>query len=52
LDPVQRIVSGLDEDEVRTVVSAICAVSMPVESHFFWRPQLRDPSDEMVLEAR
>lgn len=22
-----------------------------VESHFVWRPQLRDPADEMVLEA-
>lgn len=51
MDPVQRIVSGLEEDEVRTVISAICAVSEPVESHFLWRPQLRDPADEMVLEA-
>jgi len=23
----------------------------PVETHFLWRPQLRDLSDEMVLEA-
>ena len=23
----------------------------PVESYFLWRPQLRDPGDEMVLEA-
>ena len=23
----------------------------PVEVHFQWRPQSRDPSDEMVLEA-
>lgn len=23
----------------------------PVESHFIWRPQLRDPGDELVLEA-
>lgn len=23
----------------------------PVESHFMWRPLLRDPADEMVLEA-
>ncbi len=51
MDPAQRIVSGLDENEVRTVISAICAVGMPVESHFLWRPQLRDPSDEMVLEV-
>jgi predicted nucleic acid-binding protein len=25
--------------------------SKPVETHFLWRPQLRDPNDEMVLEA-
>lgn len=23
----------------------------PVETHFLWRPQLRDSDDEMVLEA-
>ena len=23
----------------------------PVKTHFLWRPQLRDPGDEMVLEA-
>jgi predicted nucleic acid-binding protein len=22
-----------------------------VETHFMWRPQLRDPTDELVLEA-
>lgn len=23
----------------------------PVETHFLWRPQLRDPNDEMVLDV-
>jgi len=23
----------------------------PLKIHFLWRPQLRDPSDEMVLET-
>jgi predicted nucleic acid-binding protein len=23
----------------------------PVETHFMWRSQLRDPADELVLEA-
>jgi putative PIN family toxin of toxin-antitoxin system len=32
-------------------LDAIAALVEPVESHFIWRPQLRDPSDEMVLEA-
>ncbi|MCY4397971.1 MAG: putative toxin-antitoxin system toxin component, PIN family [Gemmatimonadetes bacterium] len=49
--PTQRIASGLSESEVRTVVSALCAVGKPVQVWFLWRPQLRDPADEMVLEA-
>jgi predicted nucleic acid-binding protein len=31
-------------------VSAVIAMAEPIESHFLWRPQLRDPNDEMVLE--
>ena len=27
------------------------AMAEPVETHFMWRPQLRDPADELVLEA-
>ena len=50
-DPAQRIVSGLSEAEVSTIVSALCAVCEPVEARFLWRPQLRDPADEMVLET-
>lgn len=50
-DPGQRIASGLSVSEVGTVISALCAVAEPVHSRFLWRPQLRDPADEMVLEA-
>ena len=50
-DPVQRIVSGLTEVEVGAIVAALCRVSEPVSARFLWRPQLRDPADEMVLEA-
>ena len=50
-DPNQRIASGLSQSEVETVISALCAVAEPVEGWFLWRPQLRDPSDEMVLET-
>ena len=49
--PAQRIVAGLDESEVGVIISALCAVGEPVRSRFLWRPQLRDPADEMVLEA-
>ena len=50
-DPAQRIVSGLSEMEVETIIAALCAVARPVPTWFLWRPQLRDPADEMVLEA-
>ena len=33
------------------MLTAIIAVAEPVETHFLWRPQLRDSGDEMVLEA-
>jgi predicted nucleic acid-binding protein len=32
-------------------VDAVLALVEPVETHFMWRPQLRDPADELVLEA-
>ncbi len=50
-EPRQRLASGLDEGEVRTVIAALCAVAEPVTAHFLWRPQLRDPADEMVLDT-
>lgn len=50
-NPSQRIMSGLNEAEISTIISALCAVSEPVSPRFLWRPQLRDPADEMVLET-
>ena len=50
-DPAHRIASGLSEEEVSTVVSALCAVCEPVLARYLWRPQLRDAADEMVLET-
>ena len=32
-------------------MDAVLAMAEPVRTHFLWRPQLRDPGDEMVLEA-
>ena len=50
-DPAQRIVSGLSEKEVSTIVSALCAVCEPVDARYLWRPRLRDPADEIVFET-
>ena len=32
-------------------LNALAGIVIPVQSHYLWRPQLRDPKDEMVLEA-
>jgi predicted nucleic acid-binding protein len=36
---------------VEIFLDAIIAMGEPVPTHFLWRPQLRNPNDEMVLEA-
>jgi putative PIN family toxin of toxin-antitoxin system len=46
-----RLAAGLDLDEVGIFIDAVLAMVEPVETHFIWRPQLRDPADELVLEA-
>ena len=46
-----RIAAGLSEREAGIFVDAVIALAEPVETHFLWRPQLRDPNDEMVLDV-
>jgi predicted nucleic acid-binding protein len=46
-----RLAAGLSQAQVDIFVTAVIAMAEPVETHFLWRPQLRDPGDEMVLEA-
>lgn len=46
-----REAARLTKGEVEIFLTAVVAMTEPVESHFFWRPQLRDPADEFVLEA-
>ncbi|HZZ36516.1 MAG TPA: putative toxin-antitoxin system toxin component, PIN family [Caulobacteraceae bacterium] len=46
-----RLAAGLGVSEVNMFLDAVIAMMEPVESHFMWRPQLRDPADEFVLEA-
>ena len=48
---MHRTAAGLTQKEVGILIDAIAALAEPVETYFLWRPQLRDPSDEMVLEA-
>jgi putative PIN family toxin of toxin-antitoxin system len=42
---------GLNSSGVDEFLNGLAHLVTPVELHFSWRPQLRDPGDEMVLEA-
>jgi putative PIN family toxin of toxin-antitoxin system len=42
---------GITPAEMNEVLDAIAAVAEPVIIRFHWRPQLKDPDDEMVLET-
>lgn len=46
-----QVAAELSEKEVNVFVDTIIGLAEPVTMHFLWRPQLRDPCDEMVLEA-
>jgi putative PIN family toxin of toxin-antitoxin system len=47
----QRAASGLSVKDVDAILNELAALLEPVLTHYQWRPQLRDPADEMVLEA-
>jgi putative PIN family toxin of toxin-antitoxin system len=50
-EPEHQLAAGLREQEVGIFLDAVLAMAEPVKAHFLWRPQLRDPGDEMVLET-
>jgi putative PIN family toxin of toxin-antitoxin system len=47
----QRLATGMSEADVAGFLSALASAAQPVEISFRWRPQLRDPADELILEA-
>lgn len=49
--PEQMAVHGLDARLIDAVLAEFAAFCEPVDVRFQWRPQVRDPADEMVLEA-
>jgi putative PIN family toxin of toxin-antitoxin system len=49
--PEHRLVHGLGIAEIDDFLSELAALIEPVELHFQWRPQSKDPNDEMVIEA-
>jgi putative PIN family toxin of toxin-antitoxin system len=51
LRPEHRLATGQSEDDVERVLAALASAAEPVDVYFRWRPQLKDPADELVLEA-
>jgi putative PIN family toxin of toxin-antitoxin system len=43
--------SKLSAEDVGVLLDAVATVSEPVRPAFLWRPSLRDPDDDMVLEV-
>ncbi len=43
--------AGLDANEAQAVIDGLIDVAEWVRIDYRWRPQTRDPADEMVLEA-
>ncbi len=42
---------GITPEEIDTLIDGLCRVAMPARVSFRYRPVLKDPGDEMVLEA-
>ncbi len=49
--PVHWTAAGLTLEQAYIFVDGLANLIEPVKTHYLWRPALRDPNDEMVLEA-
>lgn len=50
-DPVHWTAAGMTQEQADIFVNGLAALIEPVKTHYLWRPMLRDPNDEMVLEV-
>jgi putative PIN family toxin of toxin-antitoxin system len=48
--PNQLSAAGLSSSEIGNFLNVLAGFVQTVEIRFLWRPQLRDPNDDMVLE--
>ncbi len=51
LRPEQQLATGMNPEDVEGFLAAFASAAEAVELNFLWRPQLRDPADELILEA-
>ena len=49
--PEQQRATGMSVQDVEVFLNALAALLIHVTPYFLWRPCLRDPDDEMVLDA-
>jgi predicted nucleic acid-binding protein len=49
--PEQLRASRLTPAQVEQILAALASAAEPVTIRYSWRPQLPDPTDELVLEA-
>jgi putative PIN family toxin of toxin-antitoxin system len=49
--PEIRLRHGISLENLDIVLDTLASHVEPVHLNFLWRPQLRDPNDEMVLET-
>lgn len=49
--PETRLATKMDAANVDGFLAAFASAAEGVEVNFRWRPQLKDPNDELVLEA-
>ncbi|WP_342108780.1 putative toxin-antitoxin system toxin component, PIN family [Methylobacterium sp. SI9] len=51
LRPEHLQAAHIAASDVTNVLDVLALFAEPVAIHYLWRPRLRDPADEMVLEA-
>jgi len=49
--PEHMAAAGFGPADLAVFLDALVGLVEPVDAWFLWRPQLRDPGDELVLEA-
>ena len=49
--PKQLTAFNLTTDEIDQFLDGLATLLIPITPFYLWRPQLRDPADEHVLEA-
>ena len=49
--PENQLATGLGVAQIDEFLGALASACHGVETHYRWRPQLRDSADEMVLEC-